>query len=328
MANITELQLQGDSTVHKLNDARITTTAVTTATHILTTNSGVTSIAPITAANLASVLGDSDAYSIPTQAEAHTIFKIGFSFIRTYYNGAKLGSIQFICAYGNGAPNMYEITASERDGIRKYSISKVTDGNDGAVFYTDDDGALYITPTYGGPRILRGIGIIINSATNMGTSTEGLTQKNVIDTTYLDSYSSLANLASALGVGTFYNVNNIRTVTFRKICHIPASGKTNACFIWGQAKAQYKNKDNNFSQLVTVTSNPYEQSSPSPLFVEGVNIGETRFYYKQVTDGIDVFVDALIHSDAIWLRIINNNGIDFSNCFAGTTETTLTTTRC
>ena len=57
MANITELQLQGDSTVHKLNDARITTTAVTTATHILTTNSGVTSIAPITTANLASVLG-------------------------------------------------------------------------------------------------------------------------------------------------------------------------------------------------------------------------------------------------------------------------------
>ncbi len=57
MANITELQLQGDSTVHKLNDARITTTAVTNNTHILTTNSDVTSIAPITAANLASVLG-------------------------------------------------------------------------------------------------------------------------------------------------------------------------------------------------------------------------------------------------------------------------------
>lgn len=58
MANeLRELQLQGDSTVYKLNDARITTTAVTTATHILTTNSGVTSIAPITAANLASVLG-------------------------------------------------------------------------------------------------------------------------------------------------------------------------------------------------------------------------------------------------------------------------------
>lgn len=57
MANMTELQLQGDSTVYKLNDARVTTTSVTKATHILTTNSGVTSIAPITAANLASVLG-------------------------------------------------------------------------------------------------------------------------------------------------------------------------------------------------------------------------------------------------------------------------------
>lgn len=58
MANeLIELQLQGSTTVYKVNDARITTSAVTTATHILTTNSGVTSIAPITAANLASVLG-------------------------------------------------------------------------------------------------------------------------------------------------------------------------------------------------------------------------------------------------------------------------------
>lgn len=64
MANMTELQLQGDSTVHKLNDARISTTAVTTATHILTTNSGVTSIAPITAANLASVLGGGIPFNI------------------------------------------------------------------------------------------------------------------------------------------------------------------------------------------------------------------------------------------------------------------------
>lgn len=57
MANITELQFQGDSTVHKLNDARITTTAVSTATHFLATDSSISSIAPITAANLASVLG-------------------------------------------------------------------------------------------------------------------------------------------------------------------------------------------------------------------------------------------------------------------------------
>lgn len=44
--------------LHDINDKRISTTAVTTATHILTCNSGVTSIAPITAANLASVLGE------------------------------------------------------------------------------------------------------------------------------------------------------------------------------------------------------------------------------------------------------------------------------
>jgi hypothetical protein len=43
--------------LHDINDKRISTTTVTTATHLLTCNSSVTSIAPITAANLASVLG-------------------------------------------------------------------------------------------------------------------------------------------------------------------------------------------------------------------------------------------------------------------------------
>lgn len=58
MANITELQLQGDSTVHKLNDARITTTVITNPTYILgSANANLNSIAPITVANLASVLG-------------------------------------------------------------------------------------------------------------------------------------------------------------------------------------------------------------------------------------------------------------------------------
>ena len=58
MANITELQLQGDSTVHKLNDARITTTVITNPTYILgSANENLNSIAPITVANLASVLG-------------------------------------------------------------------------------------------------------------------------------------------------------------------------------------------------------------------------------------------------------------------------------
>ena len=58
MANITELQFQGDSTVHKLNDARITSTPIANPTHILgSKNANLTSIAPITIANLASVIG-------------------------------------------------------------------------------------------------------------------------------------------------------------------------------------------------------------------------------------------------------------------------------
>ena len=46
--------------LHDINDKRITTTAITTCSHILaSSNASLTSIAPITAANLASVLGGS-----------------------------------------------------------------------------------------------------------------------------------------------------------------------------------------------------------------------------------------------------------------------------
>ena len=43
--------------LHDLHDKRISTTAVTTATHLLATNAGVTAMNPISAANVASVLG-------------------------------------------------------------------------------------------------------------------------------------------------------------------------------------------------------------------------------------------------------------------------------
>jgi hypothetical protein len=96
MANITELQLQGSSTVHKLNDARITTTAVDTATHILTTNSGVTSIAPITAANLASVLGAAYGDENHTNIDANTIKAFGFY----YYGNAAHSQVHVPEDYG------------------------------------------------------------------------------------------------------------------------------------------------------------------------------------------------------------------------------------
>lgn len=50
-------QITTGGVTYDINDKRISSTAVTTATHILTCNSGVSSIAPITAANLAAVLG-------------------------------------------------------------------------------------------------------------------------------------------------------------------------------------------------------------------------------------------------------------------------------
>ena len=57
MAVLTQIQLEGSSTVYDLNDARISATSVATATHFLATNSGVSAINPISAADLASVLG-------------------------------------------------------------------------------------------------------------------------------------------------------------------------------------------------------------------------------------------------------------------------------
>lgn len=57
MAAINQIKLNSTSTTYDVNDKRITTTAVSTATHFLATDSSVSSIAPITAENLASVLG-------------------------------------------------------------------------------------------------------------------------------------------------------------------------------------------------------------------------------------------------------------------------------
>ena len=56
MAAINQITIAGGST-YDVNDKRITTSAVETATHFLATDSSISSIAPITAKNLASVLG-------------------------------------------------------------------------------------------------------------------------------------------------------------------------------------------------------------------------------------------------------------------------------
>ena len=82
MAVVTQLNLNVGTeqnpnfVLHDINDKRISTTAVTTATHLLTCNSGVTSIAPITAANLASVLGAAVVH-IDTPSDLNNITAVG-----------------------------------------------------------------------------------------------------------------------------------------------------------------------------------------------------------------------------------------------------------
>lgn len=63
MAAINQITIAGGST-YDVNDKRITTSAVSTATHFLATDSSISSIAPITAANLASVLGGGIPFNI------------------------------------------------------------------------------------------------------------------------------------------------------------------------------------------------------------------------------------------------------------------------
>lgn len=92
MAAINQIKLNSTSTTYDVNDKRITTTAVTTATHFLTTDSSVSSIAPITAANAASVLGAAKTISYITGGSAsHRKLVItnatnNKSFLKIFYN--------------------------------------------------------------------------------------------------------------------------------------------------------------------------------------------------------------------------------------------------
>lgn len=120
MANITQLQITGSSTIHNLNDARISATAVTTATHVLTANSGVTSIAPIAVADLASVLG---AMTVAANRITDAYERIGTTgiFVDCATNGTqisnspeKYGACITISKSGNGNPAVLFWTFSGR----------------------------------------------------------------------------------------------------------------------------------------------------------------------------------------------------------------------
>jgi hypothetical protein len=89
--------------LHDINDKRISTTAVTTATHLLTCNSGVTSIAPITADNLASVLGASR-----RKANGANIDEMTTPYIHIYtVNAAETNECQGIFPKGSGTATAF-----------------------------------------------------------------------------------------------------------------------------------------------------------------------------------------------------------------------------
>lgn len=120
---------------HDIHDKRISTTAVTTATHLLATNDGVTAMNPISAANLASVLGatyilipiDSDlndytkdgaVYRVPNSGVANSLINkpSGFSTSGLMYvrhSFPSLAVIQVIIASGS----IYMRTGNTASGV-------------------------------------------------------------------------------------------------------------------------------------------------------------------------------------------------------------------
>lgn len=83
MAAINQIKLNSTSTTYDVNDKRITTSEVSTATHFLATDSSVSSIAPITAANLASVLGRHITNKVATAGMDANYFELGTSYSLT-----------------------------------------------------------------------------------------------------------------------------------------------------------------------------------------------------------------------------------------------------
>ena len=118
--------------LHDINDKRISTTAVTTATHLLTCNSGVTSIAPITAANLAAVLGVDKTISVYANANAKSVnvnysMDGGYSItlLMTYirYSDSVANSINtqvFLVTLAKGGASVKRINGNTEDYIRFY----------------------------------------------------------------------------------------------------------------------------------------------------------------------------------------------------------------
>lgn len=114
MAVLTQLQLEGSSTVYDVNDARISATSVATATHFLATNSGVSAINPISAADLASVLGDCGWSSVKIASQETKAVYSDNAIIETCYWGNRYKKGRFTPA-NNSFVIMEELPADDNN---------------------------------------------------------------------------------------------------------------------------------------------------------------------------------------------------------------------
>ena len=96
MAAINQITIAGGST-YDVNDKRITTSAVSTATHFLATDSSISSIAPITASNLASVLGVDPPISTVslTPNQTFNVINVGNGKCRLIYLATTTGAVLY-----------------------------------------------------------------------------------------------------------------------------------------------------------------------------------------------------------------------------------------
>ena len=142
MAAINQITIAGGST-YDVNDKRITTSAVSTATHFLATDSSISSIAPITASNLASVLGGLIINKTAIVGNDANNFETGTGYRLT-------GGLNVAHKPSNSNRMViYTYAQDSAASVSKFQIACIADGSIAAREYNNDGwGDWSMTPSY------------------------------------------------------------------------------------------------------------------------------------------------------------------------------------
>lgn len=211
MAVVTQIKLGASGTTYDINDKRISTTAVSTATHLLTTNSGVTSIAPITTADLASALGgvtyEKTLDIIATSISITNSDNTGSVYFEVQGAAGNRGQIIYGVIGGNNAREVYWTSLSENELEGKnYFVHKSVSGSS-TTAYINFGG----TGNINYKVKVRGL----KSAVTVEGSNLGYSDLQSYDfgvncgiPNFYNNYSDLSSLASALGGMKENQINN------------------------------------------------------------------------------------------------------------------------